>query len=240
MSQESALESIKLVGVDGCPGGWVAVIAEGQEISGMVVENAEELLHRASDAAVIAIDIPIGLPDAGPRECDRAARKLLGARRGSSVFPAPIRPVLEAGTYLEACAIRQRIEEKRMSKQAFAILPKILEIDRLLQRSDQARRQIREVHPEVSFCFWNDGTPMRDAKKHPAGKASRETLIDQIWPGIRPTLLERWPRTVVGRDDLNDAFAALWTARRILTRSAIRIPETDERDSKGLPMEMWA
>jgi predicted RNase H-like nuclease len=240
ISHDVTLGSAKLVGVDGCPGGWVAVIAEGQQVSATVVKSAEELLSCASDATVIAIDIPIGLTEAGPRQCDLVARKMLGARRGSSVFPAPIRPVLEARTYADACAIRHQVEQKRMSKQAFAILPKVLEVDRLLQQNELARYQIREVHPEVSFYIWNDRAPMRDAKKRTAGKAAREALIDQTWPGIRPAMLSQWPRSLVGQDDLNDAFSALWTARRILAGTAIRIPSTDDRDSRGLPMEMWA
>ena len=51
---------------------------------------------------VIAVDIPIGLPDsAEPRAADIEARKLLGKRR-SSVFPTPHRAVLEAPTYAKA------------------------------------------------------------------------------------------------------------------------------------------
>ncbi len=70
------------------------------------------------DIEVIAIDIPIGLPETGPRECDVLARRLLGRARASSVFPAPIRAVLGAKDYQQACAIRHKIEGKKMSKQA--------------------------------------------------------------------------------------------------------------------------
>src|SRR5258708_162894 len=44
-------------------------------------------LTAALDAVVIAIDIPIGLTDHGPRRCDLDARRHLGPKRGTSVFP---------------------------------------------------------------------------------------------------------------------------------------------------------
>ena len=40
-------------------------------------------------------------------------------------------------------------------------------------------------------------------------------------------------------DDLNDAFAALWTARRIATGTA-RVLSSQSIDKYGLRMEMWA
>ena len=44
----------------------------------------------------LAIDIPIGIPEAGARPADREARALLGPRR-NSVFPAPVRAAGPAG-----------------------------------------------------------------------------------------------------------------------------------------------
>ena len=44
----------------------------------------------------------------------------------------------------------------------------------------------------------------------------------------------------VGWDDLADAFAAVWTAARIIAGKAERFPETDALDAEGLPMHIWA
>ena len=92
---------IEFVGVDGCPAGWFSVGFErngGYEVN--VFASFGELLDHYSDAGLVLVDIPIGLPE-GPerRECDSLARKLLG-RRGSSVFPSPTRQTVEhaAGT----------------------------------------------------------------------------------------------------------------------------------------------
>jgi predicted RNase H-like nuclease len=48
----------------------------------------EEILDLPEKPAIIAIDVPIGLPEVMPpggRACDRLARRLLGPR-GASVF----------------------------------------------------------------------------------------------------------------------------------------------------------
>src|SRR2546422_11663063 len=97
-----------LLGVDGCPGGWCAValeVGEGRPraAGAHVYRSFAEIL--AADAAVICIDIPIGLLDVpGQRRCDVEARRLLGPRR-SSVFPPPSRRALAARSYREACDI---------------------------------------------------------------------------------------------------------------------------------------
>lgn len=66
-----------------------------------VVASLESLFD---DPALVAavIDVPIGLPEAGPRTCDLEARRLLRAPRASSVFPAPLRSMLSAHDQHEA------------------------------------------------------------------------------------------------------------------------------------------
>ena len=66
---------------------------------------------------IVAVDVPIGLLDAyeiGGRECDRKARRDL-EQRGSSVFVPPIRAVLNARCYEEACAV-SRASSKSLSE----------------------------------------------------------------------------------------------------------------------------
>jgi predicted RNase H-like nuclease len=99
-----------IVGVDGCRRGWVAVAENvAEKVCGTVYERFEDLLADLPSARVIAVDMPIGLLDKGARDCDLQARRRLGPR-GSSVFPVPIRPVLEATTPEEASRIRNDVE----------------------------------------------------------------------------------------------------------------------------------
>lgn len=226
--------------MDGCRGGWVAVVESRGAVVALVVKSIAELMTTLDQDALIAIDIPIGLTDFGPRLCDKAARGLLGKPRASSVFPAPNRPVLAASTHRRACQIRQSIDGKKVSKQAFAIYPKVHEVDELLRSSPDLRDRVREVHPEVSFAYWNGGRAFAASKKSADGAAKRERLIDSVWPGVRLELRTRLPRDAVQRDDLNDAFAALWTARRIAAGLAVTLPSMPSRDSQDLPMEIVA
>ena len=57
-----------------------------------------------------------------------------------------------------------------MSVQAWAIVPKIVEVDGFL-RADPARAAVvREVHPEGSFFFLNGGRPMSWPKRKAEGQ----------------------------------------------------------------------
>jgi len=147
-------------GADGCPPGWILVVrsAEGA-VEGQLCRSAAELFERAGELAALAIDIPIGIPEAGARPADREARALLGPRR-NSVFPAPVRAALEATDYRDASERSFRAQGKRLSKQAYHLIPKIREIDAALRADARMAARVHEVHPEVSFTLLNDGVPM--------------------------------------------------------------------------------
>ena len=226
------------VGVDGCADGWVAVIDGGRQLAVAVVPNLAALLERVGDAAIIAIDVPVGLTAVGARDCDLAARHLLRGPRARSVFPAPVRACLLARDYAGACAAHHRADGRRLSRQTFGILPKIRDVDRLLSRDPQLQRRIREVHPEVSFARWNGGRPMAHRKTEHAGRIEREALIDATWPGERERLRHAIRGCRCKPDDLNDAFAALWTARRMRDRKAVVLPASPPKDGRGLRMEI--
>ena len=87
-----------IAGVDGCRAGWLCICKETEtgNIGHQVHASFQSLINQNPFPKVIAIDIPIGLTDAGQRECDTQARKLLKKPRSNSVFPAPIRPALKA------------------------------------------------------------------------------------------------------------------------------------------------
>ena len=78
-------------GADGCKGGWLLVTKDLKSgcISYKPCRSTHDLFFNASSLDVLALDIPIGLTDKGPRKCDLQARRLLKAGRASSVFPAP-------------------------------------------------------------------------------------------------------------------------------------------------------
>ena len=229
-----------LAGVDGCRAGWfrAARHTESGELRFEVIASAAALFTRAPRAGVVALDIPIGLPEKGSRECDLAARKLLGPRR-SSVFPAPIRPALLAVTHGDASRIGERIDGRRVSAQAFQLFGKIRELDALLRSDADARGRVREVHPELVFRAWNGGEPMTTYKKKPAGRAERLALIESwLGAGVLPRARGAYLKKQLADDDILDAIAALWTAHRVADGRAETVPGEPARDGVGLPMEI--
>ena len=229
-------------GVDGCRAGWVALAKDLDTgcISWRLCARARDLVYGGSAPLVIAIDIPVGLPERGPRVCDLEARKLLGPGRGSSVFPAPIRPVLATSTYENACRIRFEAEGKKMSHQAWGIVYKVREIDEVLRGDLKLQTVVREVHPEVCFYYLAGGQPMRHGKKSEAGKEERRELLEPIFGGWVQAALADRRHVASAEDDILDAFAALWTAERIAQGVARTIPPVPPKDSFGLPMRMVA
>ena len=117
-----------IVGVNGCKAGWFCIkknIDTGVVSSG-VFSNAQSLFQQKPEPLVIAVDIPIGLMESGPRQCDIKARELLDNKRKPSIFPAPIRSIIRLNTFEEANAVSIQISGKGISKQTHAICKKIL------------------------------------------------------------------------------------------------------------------
>lgn len=231
---------IWVAGVDGCKGGWFRICRNTVtgEILFDVVTSVEDLAGRSPAPTIIAIDIPIGLPRSGSRHCDQLARECLAKRR-SSVFPAPIRPAINAGSRMEADHITRQADGRGVSAQAWGIYGKIKSVDDALRRHQALRTTLHEVHPEVCFWAWNGREPMRFSKKKPDGRRERLVLAEN-WLGegvmsrARGTRLKKH----LGDDDILDAIAALWTAHRIASGNAVRLPSSPPIDEESLPMQI--
>ena len=231
-----------VAGIDGCPSGWLCLtkdLAAGT-IHARILPTIGALLVLDPRPQAVMVDVPIGLTDSGPRECDLQARAHLKAPRSSSVFPAPVRPTLVATTYAQACQIGEKADGRKLSQQAWAILPKIREVDMFLRSDPTFQQWVREVHPEVCFWAWNGNKAMANRKKSSAGKAEREALVKPLY-GIAYTAAQAsLPRGQYANDDLLDAFAALWSAERVVADKAVVLPAIPPIDSCGLRMEMVA
>ena len=234
-----------VAGVDGCRAGWVAVYLDLEEQASPVLEIEKSfirILDGSRRPAIIAVDMPIGLPDrSGPggRAAEREVRPILGIRR-SSVFSVPSRRAVMATSYREACEIAFSTSEppRKVSQQCFNIFEKIREVDGLMNPLLESR--VYEVHPEVAFWRLNDRRPMRFPKKRfPEGRVERQELLSRHG-FVSPFLYER-PPTDVGFDDVLDAAVSALIAVRIARKEAESFPSEPPRDeSKGLRMAIWA
>jgi predicted RNase H-like nuclease len=208
----------------------------GAVVAVVVLPDLEPVVAALASGSMVAagIDIPIGLAACGPRACDREARRLLGPRR-SSVFPAPARAVLQTSSYEEACTVSRRVSGRRISKQLYNIVPKIREVDRWQAQSDWLSQRLFEMCPELSFTLMA-GHPMRSSKKTPEGRAERIEALQPTFGAVTP-FLEPPPRGAT-RDDVLDALAGVWTARRYAAGSCLRLG--GEVDETGLGMAVTA
>ena len=236
----------RVMGIDGCPAGWMAVsiAAEGPLEPEIFIAPRFAQLVEMTDNVILAVDMPIGLPDAiGPegRGPEKRVRQKL-AQRQSSVFSVPSRSAVMTTDYREACAVAGATSTppRRVAKQCFHIFPKIREIDALMSPALEAR--VFEVHPELAFWRLNGGVAMALPKKvksrpNPAGLDERRSLL--VRHGYRAESLQSAPRGAAA-DDLLDAAACALIARRILRGEAESFPSPPTRDARGLRIAIWA
>ena len=231
-----------LAGIDGCSFGWLCITKdlENGAINSMIFKSSAELFAQTPTPTVFSIDIPIGLTDSGPRQCDIQARRLLGARRGTSVFPAPIRPVLNVGSREKADKIHRSIDGRGVNVFSWNLYPRILDVDAELQKKSHLREVTYEVHPELSFKALNGGVSVVAAKRNPKCESIRRSLLENYFGSSAfNEIRKNHYMKDVANHDIYDAFAVLWTAERIYRREAEVIPAEIEFDSVGLRMGIW-
>ena len=203
-----------VVGIDACPRGWVAVrLADGGP---KVATDGDlsTLIGRFDDAAVIAVDMPIGLSET-TRECDVAARRFVGPRR-SSVFVTPPADVLFAPSYEEANRRSRAWYGSGISRQAYALRASVRVVGDLAERDPR----LIEVHPEASFRALV-GDVLSHGKSTWNGQAIRRRALADA--GIRlPELLDE--AGAVPPADVLDAAVAAWSARRFAAGDAGSLP----------------
>jgi predicted RNase H-like nuclease len=197
-----------VLGIDGCPGGWVGALVRGSHVTWYAGTLASLV---ALGADVTAVDIPLALPTDGRRRaCELEARSRLGAQR-SSVFFAPPAVVLTARSHAEASELARAAGSVGVSIQTWNIVPKIAEA--------QAFPDLVETHPELSFRAMG---PVTASKKTPAGRSERLALLRAWLPGL---VVERPGRAAL--DDSLDALACAWTAQRVLRGEALVLGRED-------------
>ena len=229
-----------IAGADGCRAGWICVTQDQDTgvIRSGVYPDANALIFQEPEPVVLALDIPIGLSEAGPRLCDQEARKHLAPLRHSSTFSPSIRSALHAETRAEASTLMQLTDGRRVSVQAWGIVPKIREVDAILCAEPQLQGRVREGHPEVSFWAWNRNRPMAFAKRTRAGREERVRQVRRSFRNAFESIRCLYRVSDVADDDILDALALLWTAERIECGISEGLPQKPPTDEAGLRMEI--
>jgi len=217
---------------DGCRTGWVVCRRDAD--GALDIRVVTTLAEACEGLSILAVDMPIGFVDVPrpPRACEAEARKLLPGK-ASSVFPTPCRSVLACTTHAEANATSKTLGIG-INQQTFHLFPKMREVDALLRGSAKLRRVVFEAHPELAFARMNGGKPVLSKKRQPEGYAERLKLLARH--GFR-TKVNRL--SGAARDDILDAIAVCRTATLIARGEAKRLGPARQRDSCGLPMNIW-
>jgi predicted RNase H-like nuclease len=244
-----------LAGVDGCPGGWIAAIEDSRGVRTRTFVRFADLAATLGDDALIAVDMPIGLPDHcfGGRGPEQLVRPLLGGRQ-SSVFSIPSRDAVYActdadaatdwyGAHRRCCDVARQTSTppRAVAIQGFGLFRKIREVDTYLRAEPGRPERIVESHPELAFWRLNGRRPLVEPKKvkgapYGPGLAERAALLAA--DGFGPSILEALPSPTLGaaRDDLLDACAMLTVARRVAAGTVESFPPDPPRDRFGLPI----
>jgi len=226
-----------LAGVVPCPKGWLTASAKLQGITlapeePRVVGSFLEVLDYKPAFQVVALFSPVGLldkPDPRGRTCDRLARAMLGRPRSGAILSAPVRAALACESYAEA----REANGGRLSAVGWRMLKRTVEVHK--QMAPYWQRTVFEVHPELTFYQLNENAPVRFSKHSRAGQDERRSLLVGRMPGVERIVDEKVRGA--SRHHLLDAAACLWTARRIVARGVVHVPEDPEWDSEGLRME---
>lgn len=204
-----------MLGVDGARGGWVGVRWDGDELRCELASTLTELVAIAGEVAVVAVDMPIHLEVTTTRAAEDVARRLLGPRR-SSLFQSPSLGALDFADvdYPGANAWSKQATGRGLSKQAWFLVPKIREVRALAAASAVP---VREAMPELSFRAMHGDVPLPHPKTTWTGLAQRVRLLADHGI-VLPE--DPGPAGRVAPDDLVDAAAVAWTARRIAAGTA--------------------
>ncbi len=239
------------VGLDWAGTGWVgAVLRDGGDHTIDVFPTILNVWRHHAAADRILVDIPIGLAAAGKRPCDVRAKELLAPERHTSVFWPPVRSALSTKT-LTAAKAETEPHGFSLSNQAWAIVPRIRELEAFFAHVPEAADTVRESHPEVCFAAFNDGEPLAHAKSTAEGLEDRRAHLADQNPDLS-ALFDEAVATFIdppaharrlhadARDDIVDALVLAETANRSAQRLGTlpADPPVDTGATPPRPMEI--
>ena len=218
-----------IIGIDGCKSGWFSVWEnQDKSIHSAVFSNLNELKNffKNESRLILGIDMPVVLSEVIPRQADQLARKLL-SKKASSVFTAPTPEMLDQSNYEKASLVSKRLFGKSMSLQSWYLFPKIKDVQTMIHHEDM---QIYEIHPELSFRAMNNEQVILESKKTHEGFALRNALLSMHFKNfIFEDVRNQHARKDVMDNDILDALAVLWSAKRIQSNQASYLPQAPEK-----------
>jgi predicted RNase H-like nuclease len=228
---------MRVLGVDayrkGKGKGWIGVeLDRGTFVDAHIKDHLTELLSAVNDIQAVGIDMPLGLVETGRRQADLDARDFVGKHLGGAVFLMPLRAVWqrEDNTWYDDDSwedANQRCREltrDELPPYGYGLPPMTWGLRVKLREAneccDTKKYPLHEVHPEVSFAAMN-GKPLTHRKISWRGHIIRRALLAEHGIDLPDQLGDAGNARL---DDVLDATAAAWSAHRIATGHAVRLP----------------
>ncbi len=222
-----------VLGVDGDKRGWVGVVLiDGFFASAHLATSLNEMMTVVPAPDAIAIDMPIGFCT-GLRAADALLRSRLPGR-SSSVFNSPPAVVRDAVTYADANARAIAATGKGISRQSWALIPKIEEATRFSLNSEVL---VVEAHPELSFASMVDEARVLASKSTWSGHRERLHRLKHVGIALPDHL---GSADAAGAADVLDAAAVAWSANRAAEGIAFSLSGPLDLDAEdNFPMAVW-
>lgn len=192
----------------------------------LVGATLEEVVSVAGPVTVVAVDVPVGLPDDSRRAADGELRRLLGPQ-AATVLSTPVREALYAPSYGEANRINRERQGAGVSRQAYDVRRQIMEVDAWLRKDHDHR--VVEVSSEASLAQ-AAGDPLASRRTSAEGAHERREVLARVGIYV-PTTVPHG----IATEDLIAACAAAWSAHRVKSGQAHTYPAQPETFSDGLP-----
>ncbi len=222
-------------GIDGCRGGWFAVVGE-HRWKAELVPSLDHFWDHNQPLKLVLVDIPLGIE--GERDCERLARKMLPPQKRSSVFNPPVKEALNIKDYGKASQINHDFSGKKLSKQSFYLMPKIREANDFLIAHKQASMLFYESHPEL--CFARMTPKVLPNKKTFQGRKQRLDILKNADPQmirLYHEAVHKYKRKWVNYDDILDALVLAFTARKGVQGLQF-LPQKAQYTQQGLRMQL--
>ncbi len=203
-----------VAGIDRWRGGWIVAEHDECSIDLWTTPTIDTACERLAKHQCVAIDMPIALAAHGTRDAEAQVRAVLGAS-ARSVFTSPTRQAALAQSQKHATIINRANGGPGISAQAFGLFASIRELRSALAGADFSHWW--ETHPETAFAHMNAGAPLA-SKKTALGVGQRLAQLRTHF-AIDSDVLMTAPDKVPA-DDVLDALAAAWSARRIVDGAA--------------------
>ena len=117
---------------------------------------------------------------------------------------------------------------------------KVREVHDYVRANPGSPHFIYEVHPRLSFLELEGGIMLPHKEGRKLRFRDRLSYLCDVYPSkVLYEAFTEFSRSEVAKTDVLDAFAMLWSAKRIATSRAERLPSTPVYDARGFDMAIW-